>query len=211
KFRSVSEKPFRFEVIENLIIMGRFMLPPSEHVAYSAFCDPAGGSGSDSMTLAIAHADLENNMPLLDYLDVIKPPFRPTMAVHRFAEAMKRYGVFNVKGDKYAGDWPSDLFNREGIAYEAAEMTKAEIYNKFLALVNSYKCELLDNNLLSTQICSLERRPQRTGAVVFDHPPGGHDDLANAAAGALVVVGGGLGIWDPKDAYVGEQLTAASE
>jgi hypothetical protein len=34
---------------------------------------------------------------------------------------------------------------------------------------------------------SLERRTSRGGKDSIDHPPGGHDDLANAAAGALVI------------------------
>ena len=48
--------------------------------------------------------------------------------------------------------------------------------------------ELLDCPRLSAQLCSLERRTARGGKDSIDHPPGGHDDLVNAAAGALVLV-----------------------
>ena len=34
-----------------------------------------------------------------------------------------------------------------------------------------------------------ERRTSRIGRDTIDHAPGGHDDLANAVAGALVAVG----------------------
>jgi hypothetical protein len=45
--------------------------------------------------------------------------------------------------------------------------------------------ELLDDRRLIGQLLGLERRVGRLRDVV-DHPPGGHDDVALAAAGALV-------------------------
>src|SRR6478735_867284 len=38
------------------------------------------------------------------------------------------------------------------------------------------------------ELGNLERRTARGGRDSIDHPPGGKDDLANAAAGALVYV-----------------------
>ena len=49
-------------------------------------------------------------------------------------------------------------------------------------------CELLDHPRLVSQLCGLERRTARSGKDSIDHAPGGHDDVANAAAGALVGV-----------------------
>jgi hypothetical protein len=49
---------------------------------------------------------------------------------------------------------------------------------------------LLENRTLVAQLCSLERRTARGGRDSIDHPPGGHDDLANAAMGALLLTGG---------------------
>jgi len=51
--------------------------------------------------------------------------------------------------------------------------------------LNSGLVELLDNPHLIGQLCALERRTARSGKDSIDHPPNGHDDLANAAAGAL--------------------------
>ena len=52
----------------------------------------------------------------------------------------------------------------------------------------SRRCELLDHQRLLTQLCGLERRTGRgTGRDNIDHVPGGHDDIANAAAGALTL------------------------
>jgi hypothetical protein len=51
--------------------------------------------------------------------------------------------------------------------------------------VNSRRLELLDNDRLVAQLCSLERRTARAGRDPIDHPPGQHDDLANCVAGAV--------------------------
>jgi hypothetical protein len=45
---------------------------------------------------------------------------------------------------------------------------------------------LIDNPRLVSQFAGLERRTFATGKDVVDHGRGGHDDLCNSAAGALV-------------------------
>jgi hypothetical protein len=50
--------------------------------------------------------------------------------------------------------------------------------------MNAQTIVLPDSPRLVAQIASLERRTSRGGKDSIDHPPGGHDDLANAVAGA---------------------------
>ena len=57
-----------------------------------------------------------------------------------------------------------------------------------LPLINSGRVELLDHPRLVAQLCGLERRTAWGGRDSIDHGPGGHDDVANAVAGALVAV-----------------------
>ena len=57
-----------------------------------------------------------------------------------------------------------------------------------LPLINSGRVELLDRPRLVAQLCGLERRTAWGGRDSIDHGPGGHDDVANAVAGALVAV-----------------------
>jgi hypothetical protein len=54
-------------------------------------------------------------------------------------------------------------------------------------LLNSGRVELLDHKRLVAQLCGLERRTARGGRDSIDHPPGAHDDIANAVAGAIAV------------------------
>ena len=55
-----------------------------------------------------------------------------------------------------------------------------------LPVLNAGRCELLDLPRLRAQLLGLERRVARGGRDSIDHGPGGHDDVANSAAGALV-------------------------
>lgn len=46
---------------------------------------------------------------------------------------------------------------------------------------------MLDNPKLIAQLVNLERRVPRGGKDSIDHPPGAHDDLANAIAGLAAI------------------------
>ena len=45
---------------------------------------------------------------VLDLLAEEKPPFAPDSVVRKFANTLKRYGVFSVTGDRYGGEWPRE-------------------------------------------------------------------------------------------------------
>jgi hypothetical protein len=66
-----------------------------------------------------------------------------------------------------------------------ANKDRSALYIELLPLLNSDRADLLDHARCVTQFCQLERRTGR-GRDVIDHPPGGHDDICNAVAGALV-------------------------
>jgi hypothetical protein len=158
-------------------------------VKYAGFVDPSGGS-SDSMTLAIGHSQLTENkkrsIAVLDAVREIRAPFSPDDAVAEFTTLLKSYGVRSVRGDRYAAEWVSEAFKKAGIEYRPSDLNKSEIYRDFLPRLNSGEVDLLDNARMISQFLSLERRTARGGRDSIDHPPGGKDDLANAAAGALV-------------------------
>ena len=98
---------------------------------------------------------------------------------------LKSYRLTTVRGDRYGGEWPREAFRKHGIEYKASAKPKSDLYRDLLPALNSGQVELLDNPKLITQITSLERRSGRGGRDSIDHPPGAHDDLANAVAGAI--------------------------
>jgi hypothetical protein len=123
---------------------------------------------------------------ILDAIREVKPPFSPEAVCVEFADLLKGYRISQVQGDRYGGEWPREQFRKNGIAYHTAERTRSELYLDLLPLINSRAVDLLDHDRLVTQLCALERRTSRGGKDSIDHGPGGHDDIANAAAGALV-------------------------
>jgi hypothetical protein len=182
QFRRDIETFVSREAVEAVIIPNRRSLPPVGECRYYGFVDPSGGS-SDSMTLAISHRDKDT--AVLDLVIERKPPFSPESVTEEFAATLKAYGISRIRGDRYGGEWPRERFAKHGIKYEPADKTKNEVYGSFLPLLNSGRVELLDNPRLTAQLCGLERRTARGGRDSIDHPPGAHDDLINAAAGAL--------------------------
>jgi hypothetical protein len=194
-FRNDIDAFIRREIVEAVVVPGRFELGPitqgQDCNSYYGFVDPSGG-GADSFTLGIAH--LEGNMAILDLVREAKPPFSPSDIVGEFAETLRQYGLHRVTGDRYSGEFVRELFSERGVSYEVSEKSKSEIYVDLLPLMNSRRIELIDHPKLTGQLCALERRTVRgSGRDVIDHPPGAgsHDDLINAAAGALVGIGCG--------------------
>ena len=183
QFRSDLESYVSKEVIQACTATGRIELPFGTGRLYHAFVDPSGGS-KDSFTLAIAHNEADK--AILDLLREKKAPFSPESVTKEYSELLKSWGIHFVTGDKYAGEYPRELFRKFGIEYKVSELSRSEIYVEFLAVLNSGRAELLDHTRLHTQLLGLERRTGR-GADIIDHGPNGKDDVANSGAGALLL------------------------
>ena len=171
-------------IIEAAVDRGLMVRPPRAGVHYVGFSDPSGGA-RDSFTTAIAH--LEGDTAVLDCLVECKAPFNPTTATKEMAAVLKQYKVWSTVGDKYGAAWIVDAFAKCGIKYEHSERDRSSIYLDALPLFTSGRARLLDNPKMVNQFASLERRTSSVGKDRVDHGPGGHDDLCNSAAGALVL------------------------
>ena len=182
KFRNDIESFVTREAVDAVTVPGRYEIPCIPGIPYYAFCDPSGGS-KDSMTLAISHR--EKNIRVLDCVREVRPPFSPDQVCQDFAKTLKSYHLHSVVGDRYGGEWPRERFMVHGVKYRVSKKTKNDIYKELLPLINSGEVELLDIERMINQLCNLERRTGRGGRDSIDHPPTGHDDLINAAAGVL--------------------------
>jgi hypothetical protein len=137
------------------------------------------------MTMAIAHA--ERDIAVLDVVREVKPPFVPSSVCTEFSEVMKAYGISRAQADKWGSEFVRERFKDNGIIVEPCEKTKSALYTELLPALSSGKLRLVDNKRLVSQMCGLERRAARSGRENIEHPPGAHDDVANAVAGAAVL------------------------
>jgi hypothetical protein len=180
QFRSDIETFVSYEVVRTCV--GDYLeAAPIDKYSYAAFVDPSGGS-ADSFTMAISHR--EGERIFIDAIREIQPPFSPEAVINEFAALCRSYRVRKIVGDKYAGEFPRELFRKRNVQYQCADKTASDLFRDLLPLLNSGRIVLPKSDRLVNQICGLERRVARSGKDSIGHSPGSHDDLANAAAGA---------------------------
>jgi hypothetical protein len=184
QFRADLESFISREVVESAIDRAVLVRPPKDGLRYVGFVDASSGTGKDSYTLAIAHA--EGQTIVLDLAHEIRPPFNPQTATAEVVGLLKSYHIGIVYGDKYAAGFVIEAFAKHGLTYRYSADDRSEIYLNALPLLTSGRARLLDNDRMVAQFCSLERRTGTSGRDRVDHPKEQHDDLANAIAGALV-------------------------
>jgi hypothetical protein len=91
------------------------------------------------------------------------PPFSPEAVTNEFATLLKSYHISLVRGDRYAGEFPRELFRKHSIACRCAEKTKSDIYRDLLPALNSGTIILPRSDRLVKQLVGLERRTTRGG------------------------------------------------
>jgi hypothetical protein len=189
EFRTDVEAYVSREAVEACVSVGVIERPPITGEVYFGFVDPSGGA-SDSMTLSIAHPDRRAGHEVLDCSRERRAPFSPQAVVEEFAAVAKSYRIARLVGDRWGGEFVREPFRAYGIDYQISDKPKSDIYRDLLPALNSRRIELLDLPRLTAQLCGLERRVARGGRDSIDHQPGAHDDVANSAAGALLLAAG---------------------
>jgi hypothetical protein len=180
------------DVIESCTEFGVYERPAAPGAFHVAFCDAAGGTGSDSFTLAVAHREFDQIGTVhLDLVRERKPRFVPRDVVAEFAQLLQPYKIREVEGDKFAGGFHADEWQRNGIRFKPCDRTTSENYLHALPMLLSGRARLLDNATLRTQLAGLERKVQAGSRETVTHAQvaSAHDDVAASACGALVAAG----------------------
>jgi hypothetical protein len=194
------------EAIDAAVARGVRERPPVPGLVYQGFADPSGGR-RDPFAVAVAHHAA--GVAVLDGVRAWRPPFNPSGVVAEAAEFLKQYRVSTVRGDRYSGEFAAEQFRANGITYTPSELDRSALYLEFLPLLNSRKVLLLDLPELLRELRGLERRRGSSGRDRVDHGPRGHDDHANAAAGALHLAGRPRVEIDLRGAYAPDEWDAA--
>ena len=177
RFREDVESFLTRDTVQSAVRPDPLELPFDRRHRHVAFADPAGG-GADEYCLAIGHREGERMV-----VDLVRGrKGTPAEITAEYADLLKSYGVTRITADRYAGSWPADEFERNGIKVEASPKSKSDLYVDALAAFNSGRVEIPPDDKLQAQLIGLERRTSRTGRDTVDHPPGGHDDRANVVS-----------------------------
>jgi hypothetical protein len=176
-------------LVDAAVDRGVLTRPPRPGVRYHCFVDVSGGV-ADAYALGIASKD--GDKIVLDCLVSRKAPFNPQSVTADMAKVAKQYGIGQVVGDRYSAQWAVQSWASHGIKYLHSDRDRSEIYLEMLPLFSAGRARLIDNPKLIGQLCALERRQTPTRDRV-DHPARGHDDEANATAGAMALAAKGSG------------------
>ena len=136
EFRTDIEGFVSLEVVE-ACVSGYHEFGPRSDVTYRGFIDPSGGS-EDSMTLAIAHKTPKpDEMIVIDAIREARPPISPEAVVDEFAALCELYGITQITGDHFGGEFVKEPFRTHGLSYEIAKQPKSNLYRDLLPLLNS--------------------------------------------------------------------------
>ena len=108
QFRLDVESFVSREAVDKAVVPGRLELPPVRGEHYVGFLDFAGGSGTDSATLAVAHEEERDGLKVftLDAVREVRPPFSPEQVCADFAIVLRSYGIGTATADRWAGAIP---------------------------------------------------------------------------------------------------------
>ncbi len=186
EFRKDISSMFDTELIEKSINFDRPLeLPYQSEYKYFAFTDVAGGGGRDSYAVCIGHK--EKDRIIIDVVRSRQPKFNPEEVTLQFSELLKEYHINSVTGDKFSGDFASNIWQKFGITYKKSAKTKAELYLESESAFNTERVELPNKKLAAMQFKMLVRKTRSGGRDSVDTPSGEPEDEANVIAGVITL------------------------
>tara|TARA_R110001592_G_scaffold44411_1_gene142956 strand:- start:1002 stop:2462 length:1461 start_codon:yes stop_codon:yes gene_type:complete len=207
EFRSGIEGFVTRDLIDRCTRSQPLIIPYQSGVRYFAFVDVAGG-GADEYSLTIAHK--EGELVVVDALYAEQGD--PASITKQYASILKDYRITTIFGDRYAADWPVQEYKKYGIVLKPSKLNRSELYLETLPALQTGGVQLPPDDRMVSQFCNLERRTGSSGRDTIDHPRGGHDDRANAIAGAFFVTAKSMGEMPQIKVFMqGEQIGGPRE
>ena len=91
--------------------------------------------------------------------------------VREFAALLRSYRIKQVTGDRFAGGFPPEAFNRYGISYRPAPRTKSDAYVDLLALLNNGSVVLPRHERLVAQLVGTSAALPAAAAISLTTAP----------------------------------------
>ena len=161
-------------------------IPVSSDKQYKAFVDCAGGGGRDSYSVAIGH--VEDEKAIIDVVRSRRPKFNPDEVTEQYADLVRQYGISEVFGDKFSGDWASNSWDKHGVGYEKSPKTKSELYLEAESPFNTERINIPAKELAVMQLKNLIRKTRSGGKDSVDTDSGQPEDEANVIAGVIYLL-----------------------
>lgn len=146
---------------------------------YWAGIDASGGRG-DAAAAAIATRDGDRVVVVATRRWT--SPHDPLVVAREAAAFLRTYGLSTAIADSYAAGFATSTYREAGVALMPADVTRSAAYLHMLPLLTTGRFEIPDDPILRQELLALERRTGSSGKDSVDHPPHGHDDVANAMA-----------------------------
>jgi hypothetical protein len=191
EFRTDLQSLLSDEIIDAAVDRERPLeLPPQSGVRFYGFTDASAGR-HDEFTLCVGHVtgDDDDKQFIADVVRGRAPPFDPRQVANEFAALAKQYGISELTGDSFAGEWVAQAFRDAGIGYRKSDLPRSQLYLESLSTFNRVRVRLPDDAKLIRQLRLLERQTHRSGRDSVDHPKNGSDDRSNVVAGCMWLCG----------------------
>lgn len=185
QFRSDLESLFDLALVDRATRSGPRELPRLSHtlsgtpITYKAGIDVSGGR-QDAAAAAVSH--LDGDRVIVDACRRWPSPHNPDEVAREVAKFLLEYNLTSGYADQYGAELSRTIYSAAGVSLQAAPVNRSEAYLHTLPLFTAGRIEIPDEPTLRAELLQLERRVGRSGKDSCDHPPGCHDDLANAVA-----------------------------
>ncbi|MFC2172066.1 hypothetical protein ACFLU6_05475 [Acidobacteriota bacterium] len=186
-FRQSISSFFSSESIEACTVQGRRELPPVSGVTYRAALD--AGFKADFFVFMIAHKEKDRIVfdVIRSYKGSRRYPVKLAMVCQEIKILKGRYHFSRITGDQYGAEILKAYFQEHSLSFDEKTFTsrsKATMYGKLKASLNSSSIELLDHRESLVELRALEIKLLAGGTMRISHPERGgfHDDHADCIA-----------------------------
>lgn len=179
------------------------MVPPLENreAKYFAAIDAAFKADRFTFTLVSVRENRITQHIVMGWEGSRKNPVKAHTVAQFIKNITKSFPIDHVAADQFAFQPLKEIFDQYGVELKENTFTptfKKKIYFNFKKLIHSQQIDLLDHEEQMKEIKALIVEQSATGTIRIGHPPGGHDDYADALAVAsyLATEGQTLGAFE---------------
>lgn len=160
-------------------------------VVYAASIDAAFKSDKFTFTITGSIGGRIKQYVMKTWQGSKAKPLQTRDVVQFIYRVCKQYGVNEIHADQYAFQPLREFFMAYDLILTELTFTntvKKNIYFNLKHLIHNQMIDLLDHLVMVNEIKQLQVEQTDTGTIRIGHPPGGHDDCADATAIACWVL-----------------------